>query len=191
MKACFKTIILTAVFGIPAALFSADNLILNPSFEEMDPAGRLPLHWTTLQTGIDGSFHSVGGKDAVSGTRAAQLECRNSALNIRNYVLWKQDHVQRMFKDIAPGTEMEFSVMVKAEPDVKFHVYLEMMGQKNEYFGYAGKVFTAKSGNWEKYSFQFKMPEQNAKNAYVCLQLVSPGKISFDDVCLKRAGEKK
>ena len=44
MKACFKTIILTAVFGIPAALFSADNLILNPSFEEMDPAGRLPLH---------------------------------------------------------------------------------------------------------------------------------------------------
>ena len=162
------------------------NRVSNASMEELDGKSGLPLEWETLQFNRKGKFHSVD-RTAHSGEHSLRITCSDPELKIGDFLLWIQRGLEKRLKDCLPGTEMELSIWsnTMGDPNVKYRFYIEM--QKNKkYIGSFGSEALTNYVGWQKKSLRFKMPKDVPDHVYVCLQLLSPGSICFDDVSLTK-----
>ncbi len=178
-----KVLILTALFTLNAL---AENRIVNPSAEIIKDGK--PYAWDKLKINLKGNFHLVG--DArTSGKHSLILDCADEKLSVKNYLAWRQDGLHTRLKDCPPGTVMEFSVNVNTfgNPNVKYRFYVEMK-KGNKYIGTFLSGIQTNYVGWQKKTFRFTMPKEVPTHAYVCLQLLTPGKIAFDDISLIKIG---
>lgn len=185
MKIFFRSLLLAAL--IPSAVSAAEeNLVKNPSFETIGVNG-IPQNWETLQAGIQGNFHSVS-KTAQDGVNAVQIDCDNTALTRKNYLLWIQRGLEKQLQELKPGTPLELSVMTntRGKPDTAFCFYIEMVDADGKYYFFKGSEPLKNYVGWQRKSIRFEMPERKPARAYICFQLLSPGIVCFDNVRLNR-----
>lgn len=166
----------------------AQNKIVNPSAEIIRNGS--PYAWTKLQLGIKGKFHSVS-EQRKTGKSSLLLDCQDPKLKANNFLCWQQKWLHTRLKDCPPGTVMEFSVNANTfgNPSVKYCFYIEMKKGKKYIGTFHSKVQTNYVG-WQKKSFRFTMPKDVPTEAYACLQLLSPGKVAFDDISLVKVKKK-
>lgn len=166
---------------------TSQNRIVNPSMEQLDPEGKMPLGWNTHQANKEGEFFSLDKKNARTAHNSIRI---SSAVPLKtsDFVMWQQTKLQERLKDCPPGTPMMLSFWANnsSNPSVKFRSYVEMRA-KGKFIG----TFTSPSQSsyfgWKQFFLEFEMPEEVPDSAYLCLQLLSIGTVWFDDVWLGKA----
>lgn len=167
----------------------AENKIDNASFENLNDH-KMPQGWSVMQKDIKGELHFIDTNISKNGSRSIKIVCNDENLNAKNYLLFMQNGLAPHLADCPPGTDMELSVWVNTgnNPSVKFRFYIEMMDKSKYVAGFVSPDESVYVG-WERKTLKFKMPDTVADNVYVCLQLLSPGAVWFDDVFLGKAKE--
>ena len=167
------------------------NRLENASMEDPGAGTRPAAEWQTMQLNLRGTFHSVD-RMAHSGEKSLKITCNEPSLKASHFLLWIQKGVEKRLSDCPPGTEMELSVWSNTlgNPGVKYRFYMEMQ-KKTKYIGTFSSGELTNYVGWQKKSLRFKMPAEIPDSAYVCLQLLSPGSVCFDDVSLEKVPASK
>ena len=179
-----------AAMLLTSTVCSAQNLLVNPSFEQPDAKNpSLPDEWRTMQHLSLGKHHFVDETTAADGKKSIRIENDNPSVGINSYLLFMQTGLAPKFaKECSPGTEMEFSIFAKADSEqTRFRIYMETMQAERHGGVFSSPIRGAAVGKWERIVLRFKMPDKAFTSAYVCLQLTSTGKIWFDDAYLGKA----
>ncbi len=162
------------------------NCIGNPSGKTLDATSGKPLFWAPITTG-EGSASFSGG--------LLTLESQ-AAIPPNKMLAWSQYDLQKNLSDCGPGTEMQFSLRANTggNPSTKFRFYVEM-AQGDKFIGTFASEPESIYVGWESKSLKFTMPAQKPTQVYVIVQLLTPGKLMFDEVQLVKspaapAGEK-
>ncbi len=167
------------------------NRIVNPSLEETDSGTGQPVGWKTLQMNLKGNFFSLDSAKAHSGKNALRIACDDPKLSDNNYLMWQQDNLQTRLKDCPPGTPMVLSFQAEngSDPSVKFRAYVEMRAGGKFIGTFLTGAQTSYVG-WKTFTLKFKMPKEIPDSAYVCFQLLTPGKVWFDDIRLEKESDR-
>lgn len=162
------------------------NRIENASAEDFDAKTNMPTAWQTIQFNVKGKLHTLD-KTAHSGEYSLRLTCEDPKIKVTDFVLWKQDKIEKKLADCPPGTEMELTVWTNTigNPATKYRFYVEMM-KGSQYLGAFVSPEQTNYVGWQKKTLRFKMPKEAPTSAYVCLQLLSTGSVCFDDVSLTK-----
>ena len=116
-----KTIAALACVAIAAF---AQNLLENPSFEEMNDAG-MPAGWRILNNKKIEKALTVETEKFLDGKTAARID-NHDAENNNAQLIWQQYVSQAKFAEHKPGAEMELSVFAyAADKPAKGRIYLE------------------------------------------------------------------
>ena len=109
MKRAMSILLLLMLNGICQA-----NLLKNPSFEvQEEQNSSMPEFWTIIKKGTFEESNALEEKIVFVGKRAVSIHNENPALQ-KAILLWSQGGFGEKFNKIAPGTDVEFSVMATA-----------------------------------------------------------------------------
>ena len=180
-----RLLIAAAVAG--GMLCGAQNLLDNPSFEELNPQTPLAASsWNRHLPEKHPNAYSLDSALAQDGQRSACIEVTDKN-ELESYTLLIQSGLQdKLTQQCPPGTDMEFSVSVRTSgKDASYRIYAEgsINAEGDTCFITAEKKNTDPS-KWERLILPFKMPAKPFKSAYCCLQIQSPGKVWFDSAYL-------
>ena len=158
----------------------AQNLIRNPSFEELSKDDGLPKEWRVLNPKKIANSHTVV-KDTVRDEKTA-VKLENANPETKNaQVIWIQNISQVKLAEYKPGDQLEISVFAYAIGQKAVgRIYLESMK--------AGKCHIAETaltpGKWTLIKRQFTLADVEYTSPYVCIQLVGNGNVIFDSAYL-------
>ncbi len=166
------------------------NVLVNPSVEEVAADGNMPLRWRAFQIDLPAGAQSLSDQVAHSGSHSLAIHCEDKNLSVANYVMWRQDNLAEQLRAFEPGTPMVLSLWANtgSNPSVYFRFYLEMT-RNGEFIGTFASAPMSSDVGWKPAQVAFNMPEQIPTDAYVCLQLLTPGNVWFDDIYLGRQNE--
>ncbi len=173
----------------PAAVGTDGNLLRNPSAEEVDGNG-LPVAWEPLQLDFAAGFQAVDDRVTHTGNRSLAIRCDLPELSDRHYVRWQQNGLAEALRQVPPGTPMTLSLWANtgSNPSVHFRFYLELR-RGDEFIGTFISPPVSSDVGWKPFQVDFIMPETEPTSAYVCLQLLTPGNVWFDDLYLGKREE--
>ena len=162
------------------------NLLKNPSFEiQREQNSDMPESWEVLKKGTFEDSHSVVENVVFSGKKAVVMTSRNPKLQ-KAVLLWVQGNFGEQFKKIAPGTEIEYSVMATAvDAPCTARIYFESNKARKTYIKAAKLI----PGKWTKISVKFKKLDMEYPSPNVYIQLMGNGQAAFDCAYLGKAGE--
>lgn len=167
---------LLIAFFMAALSVYGSNLLQNSSFEKIDESKNIPESWGIVKRGILHDTHSVESSVALDGKNSARIE---NPTNITKgaSLIWMQSNLGEKLNAIAPGTDMEFSVYIRAiEKNATARVYFEAMKAKKLYL----RDVKCSADKWTKVIMRFTKEDVNYGSPYVCLQLLNGKGILFD-----------
>ena len=168
----------------PYKLFDgSDNLIRNGSAEEVS-AKNNPLSWSVFNRSKNGTAE-LTTVNVHKGARAFELSC---PVKPDGMLSWQYKLYAEAFEGIAPDTDMVLSLFgnTHGNPGTRFRFYIEFM-KNGKYIGtYIARDQSIYLG-WMEKTLRFKMPKERPTVANIYVQLMTGGKLSFDDVSLKLA----
>lgn len=153
------------------------NLLKNPSFEiQQEQRSDMPESWTIIKKGTFEETNALEEKVFFAGKRAVSISNPNPKLK-KAVMLWSQGSFGEEFKKIAPGTNVEFSVMATAvDAPCTARIYFESIKSRQTHIKSARLV----PGKWTKISVNFKKRDLNYISPSVYIQLMGNGKAVFD-----------
>ena len=164
-------------------LCAGSNLLENPSFEIRQEIGGVPENWEVVKKGTLEQTHLLDDKTVLDGKYSARLTNENPALADAQ-VIWMQSNLGPKLQQIPIGTQMEFSVYIRADKAVSTcHIYLQYVAKCWQ------ETVTLQPGQWQRIQILFKREDINQSGAYVCLRLVGNGSIYFDKAYLGIAAD--
>ena len=167
-----SVLLLLALHGICWA-----NLLKNPSFEvQQEQNSSMPEFWSVIKKGTFEEANALEEKIVFAGKRAISIRNENPKLQ-KAVLLWCQGGFGEKFNKIAPGTDVEFSVMATAvDKPCNVKIYFESIKSRKTHAAKAKVV----PGKWSKISVKFKKLDMNYTAPNVYLQLNGNGKVVFD-----------
>ena len=162
---------------------STDDFIANPSIEKNGRNGS-PLNWSILNRSKNGKAY-IDTAAVASGKRALSLQCDAKP---NGMLAWNYRFPAGTFDNVKPETEMQLTLKANThgKPGTVFRFYIEFTN-KNKFIGtHIAANQTIYVGYQEK-KLRFKMPKIAPTGANIYVQLLTPGKLTFDDVSLKFA----
>jgi len=149
----------------------SDNLILNPSFEEMDAYGK-PKNWSN-SIWLSNNAQFVYPVDGYDGARAAKIVVTS----------YTSGDAKWYFDDVAvkAGLTYEFSDYYMS--DVSSNITFRFLNNDNTY-SYKGIEDLAPSATWKKYTTNITIPA-NAKSLTLFHIIEAVGNLAVDNYYLK------
>ena len=171
---------LAIVFALAACLACAGPVILNPSFEAIDPAGK-PESWSLHAWGrTDAQAAETCGAvqmgDAPDGECVAQIAPEAAQYN----------SIAQGLEGLVPGRWYELAAMARCEGlqghgcFVNLEYWLHGIGH-----GSADSEHLVGTADWTRLSVRFQAPAREYGCIVSCFQIGGPGKAWFDDVRLR------
>jgi peptidoglycan/xylan/chitin deacetylase (PgdA/CDA1 family) len=151
----------------------SDNLISNPSFEEMDATGQ-PKNWSR-DIWLNNNAQFIYPVDGYGGGRAAKIVVTS----------YTSGDAKWFFDDVAvtPGATYEFSDYYMS--NVSSNITFRFMNNDNTY-SYKGIEDLSPSATWKKYTKNITIPA-NAKSLTLLHVIESVGELTVDNYYLKAA----
>ncbi len=170
---------------VSASLYAYDNLVANPSFEQ-EKDGK-PLQWNynchnaKLTPPV---FKIVNG--GTNGAKAVSIESTDDNTSVNDYVALIHNIDMKQLAAYEPRKKMMLSFDFNPDaPGTKIRAYVEG-NCKGKGFNRIGKTDSNYVG-WKHYEFLFQLPDDKPNSMYVVLQLLTRGKVIFDNVCIADA----
>lgn len=132
------------------------NLLENPSFEiQQESGGVLPENWEVVKKGTLEQTHFLDDKTVLDGKYSARLTNENPAL-AGAQVIWMQSNLGPKLQLIPIGTQMEFSVYIRADKAVSTcNIYLQYVAKCWQ------ETVTLQPGQWQRIQILFKREDIN------------------------------
>ncbi len=168
-----------------ASLLAYDNLVSNPSFEQ-EKDGK-PLGWKYICHNAklkQPVFTLVNG--GTNGVKAVSIESTDDKTSVGDYVALLHNIDMKLLAAYEPRRRMMLSFDFNPDaPGTKIRAYVE--GSCNgKGFNSIGKTDSNYVG-WKHYELVFQLPDDKPNSMYVVLQLLTRGKVIFDNVCIADA----
>ncbi len=181
-----KRRIATALAMAAVAAF-AQNLVRNPSFEELNKDDAMPKEWQVLNPKNIVNSHTVVKDNARDEKTSVRISSANPDDNGAQ-LIWQQYISKVKFAEFKAGTQLELSVFAYAvDKPARGRFYFESMKARKTHI--AEQILPA--NKWVKLGTRFTVEDVEYTNPYVCLQLLGNGDIIFDCAYLGPAGENK
>ena len=166
---------------------TSDDFILNPSAERITESGQ-PLHWKVLNRSKNGKAY-VDSETVTTGKRALTLQCDGKPDGI---LAWNYKFPAGTFDEVKPQSEMLLTLKANTHgnPGTLFRFYVEFM-HNGKFVGTRIAANQTIYVGWKEKTLRFKMPDVVPTVANLYVQLMGPGKVTFDDVSLKLADKAK
>ena len=175
---------ITFALALSAMAAFAQNLLVNPSFEELTADG-LPQGWNILRNNAADAALVSEKETAFDGKLAVRIENKGENAD-KSQLIWIQSGFEDKMKQLATGTTMEVSVMAYAvDKPAMGRIYMESIKAHRCYI----IEKTIAPGKWQKLSQRFAIEDVDYANPYVCIQLLGNGNIIFDGAYLGPVGE--
>ncbi|MBO4344385.1 MAG: hypothetical protein J5833_01440 [Victivallales bacterium] len=177
---------IASALALSALAAFAQNLIRNPSFEELNNDG-MPKEWSVLNPKKIADSHTVmkdNARDEKTSVKLANVNPDDPEAQL----IWQQYVSQVKFAECKPGTQLELSVFAyAADKPAKARIYLESIKANKTHL----TERTLPANKWEKLSIRFAKADVEYTSPYVCLQLLGKGSVIFDCAYLGPVGENK
>ncbi|MDX9980132.1 MAG: hypothetical protein RBU25_08935 [Lentisphaeria bacterium] len=149
---------------------AAANLMLDPGFDQQpgvpgSPWQTRPGHRADWVEREDGQGH------------CARLQGENE----KDMPLWLQSNLA-----LVGGRDYMCEFSVRAEPGIRYRVYLEWNKQEGGYGRCTNAAWRTAKGGWEIIRFRFAYPEA-MKPPYLVLQLQGIGEVRYDNIVVQEA----
>ncbi len=176
---------ISALVFVALAAF-AQNLLENPSFEELNDKG-LPKGWIPLNNHKIEKALTIETEKTFDGKRAARIDYHDTERkNVQ--LLWQHQNLAAKIKQLKPGTQLELSIFAYAvDKPAKARIYFESIKAKKCYI--CERNLTA--NKWEKLIVRFAIEDVEYINPYVYAQLLGNGSVIFDCAYLGPVGGNK
>ncbi|MBO4344386.1 MAG: carbohydrate binding domain-containing protein, partial [Victivallales bacterium] len=162
----------------------AQNLLVNPSFEELTADG-MPQGWSVIRNNAADAALVSEKTTAFDGKSAVRIENKGEDAD-KSQLIWIQRNLEGKIKQLAKGTAMEVSVMAYAVGNpAQGRIYMESMKAPRCYC----TDMALTPGKWQKISQRFAIEDVDYANPYVCIQLLGKGDVIFDCAYLGPAGK--
>ncbi len=176
---------IATAFALSALAAFAQNLIRNPSFEELKDDEKAPKEWSILNPKKLQDSHSLVNDNVKDGKVAVRIKNPEQENN-KAQLIWIEHISQVKLAEYKPGTKMEISLFAYAvDKPAKGRIYLESMKASKCYIAEAALT----PGKWTMIKRQFNLEDVEYTSPYVCVQLVGNGDVIFDCAYLGPAGK--
>lgn len=166
-------------FICSACLFGA-NLLVNSGFEDVKDGK--PVNWNQNKPK---NFENVEFKlaNGMNGKYSGQIVSNNPATQAKHFLAYIQNINIAKLEPYTPGKEVMLSFDYSTDaPGTRVRAYVEGVAM-GKGFNFFTKTLSNYVG-WAKGQVRFKLPAQKPQRLYVVLQLLTSGRVSFDNVVI-------